>query len=99
MFKTFPPRKRLAKYGIHGWLRSFIHPNGWMPWVGTTAPSTIFYAEYNNFGPGAKTNKRVNWKGLKLKLTSKIVSKFTVKPFTQGDKWLPATGVPFKAGL
>ncbi|KAF3683682.1 hypothetical protein FXO37_01708 [Capsicum annuum] len=91
--------KRLGKYGIHGWLRSFIHPNGWMPWVGTTAPSTIFYAEHNNFGPGAKTNKRVNWKGLKLKLTSKIVSKFTVKPFTQGDKWLPATGVPFKAGL
>ncbi|PHT70212.1 hypothetical protein T459_25316 [Capsicum annuum] len=80
-------------------LGSFIHPNGWMPWVGTTAPSTIFYGEYNNFGPGAKTNNRVNWKGLKLKLTSKIVSKFTVKPFTQGDKWLPATGVPFKAGL
>ncbi|PHT36291.1 hypothetical protein CQW23_23991 [Capsicum baccatum] len=80
-------------------LGSFIHPNGWMPWVGTTAPSTIFYAEYNNVGPGAKTNNRVNWKGLKLKLTSKIVSKFTVKPFTQGDKWLPATGVPFKAGL
>ncbi|KAM3287784.1 putative pectinesterase/pectinesterase inhibitor 46 [Capsicum chacoense] len=80
-------------------LGSFIHPNGWMPWVGTTAPSTIFYAEYNNFGPGAKTNNRVNWKGLKLKLTSKIVSKFTVKPFTQGDKWLPATGIPFKAGL
>ncbi|KAF3668840.1 putative magnesium transporter NIPA3-like [Capsicum annuum] len=80
-------------------LGRFIHPNGWMPWVGTTAPSTIFYGEYNNFGPGAKTNNRVNWKGLKLKLTSKIVSKFTVKPFTQGDKWLPATRVPFKAGL
>uniref|UniRef100_A0A1S4AA64 Pectinesterase n=2 Tax=Nicotiana TaxID=4085 RepID=A0A1S4AA64_TOBAC len=78
-------------------LGDFIHPTGWMPWVGTTAPNTIFYAEYNNVGPGANTKNRVNWKGLKLSLTSKIVSKFTVKPFIQGDKWLPAAGVPFKA--
>ncbi|KAK4360199.1 hypothetical protein RND71_019151 [Anisodus tanguticus] len=80
-------------------LGGFIHSNGWMPWVGTTAPSTIFYAEYNNVGAGANTKKRVNWKGLKLRRTSKIVSKFTVKPFIQGEKWLPAAGVPFKADL
>ncbi|XP_016444374.1 putative pectinesterase/pectinesterase inhibitor 46 [Nicotiana tabacum] len=80
-------------------LGAFIHPTGWMPWVGTTAPNTIFYAEYKNVGPGANTNNRVNWRGLKLRLTSKIVSKFTVKPFIQGDKWLPAAAVPFKAGL
>lgn len=80
-------------------LGGFIHPNGWMPWVGTTAPSTIFYAEYNNIGAGANTNNRVNWQGLKLRLTSKIVTKFTVKPFIQGNKWLPAAAVPFKAGL
>ncbi|KAG5620290.1 hypothetical protein H5410_005508 [Solanum commersonii] len=80
-------------------LGDFIHPNGWMPWVGTTAPSTIFYAEYNNTGAGANTKNRVNWEGLKLGLTSKIASKFTVKPFIQGNKWLPAAGVPFVAGL
>ncbi|XP_059294889.1 probable pectinesterase/pectinesterase inhibitor 46 [Lycium ferocissimum] len=80
-------------------LGGFIHPTGWMPWVGTTAPNTIFYAEYKNIGAGANTKNRVNWKGLKLRLTSKIVSKFTVKPFIQGDKWLPAAGIPFKAGL
>ncbi|XP_055805487.1 probable pectinesterase/pectinesterase inhibitor 46 [Solanum dulcamara] len=80
-------------------LGGFIHPNGWMPWVGTTAPSTIFYSEYNNIGAGANTNNRVNWQGLKLRLTSKIVTKFTVKPFIQGNKWLPAAAVPFKAGL
>ncbi|XP_009614349.3 probable pectinesterase/pectinesterase inhibitor 46 [Nicotiana tomentosiformis] len=77
-------------------MASFIDPTGWLPWVGTTAPDTIFYAEYKNFGPGAVTKNRVNWKGLKLNITSKEASKFSVQKFIQGDKWLPSTGVSFK---
>ncbi|KVI03124.1 hypothetical protein Ccrd_018582 [Cynara cardunculus var. scolymus] len=77
---------------------SLIDPKGWLPWVGTTAPNTIFYAEFANYGPGADTKKRVNWKGLKF-ITKKQASKFSVKSFIEGDKWIKATGVPYKSGL
>ncbi|KAI3664843.1 hypothetical protein L6452_43452 [Arctium lappa] len=77
---------------------SLIHPNGWLPWVGTTAPNTIFYAEFANYGPGAVTKNRVTWKGLKF-ITKKQASKFSVKSFIEGDKWIKATGVPYKSGL
>ncbi|PWA34139.1 root hair specific 12 [Artemisia annua] len=75
---------------------SFIDPVGWMTWVGTSAPDTIFYAEFGNYGQGALTKNRVTWKGLKF-ITSKEVSKFTVNPFIQGDKWVKDTGVPYKS--
>ncbi|KAL3645238.1 hypothetical protein CASFOL_010418 [Castilleja foliolosa] len=78
---------------------SFIDPKGWMPWVGDSAPSTIFYAEFQNSGQGATIKNRVNWRGLKLNLSASQVKKFTVGPFLQGDKWIPATGVNYKSGL
>ncbi|XP_055829352.1 probable pectinesterase/pectinesterase inhibitor 46 [Solanum dulcamara] len=84
---------------IYTTMASFIDPKGWLPWVGTTAPDTIYYAEYRNFGPGAVTKNRVNWKGLKLNITSKEANKFSVKQFIQGDKWLPSTGVTFKKDI
>ncbi|KAI3458257.1 hypothetical protein Pfo_014920 [Paulownia fortunei] len=78
---------------------SFIDPKGWLPWVGTSAPNTIFYVEFQNLGPGAVTKNRVNWKGLKLNLSASQVKKFTVGKFINGDKWIPATGVTYKSGL
>ncbi|XP_057470639.1 probable pectinesterase/pectinesterase inhibitor 46 [Actinidia eriantha] len=77
---------------------SFIDPKGWLPWTGDTAPDTIFYVEYKNFGPGSSTKNRVNWKGLR-NITNKQATKFTVKSFINGDKWLPETGVKYKPGL
>ncbi|KAJ6433115.1 hypothetical protein OIU84_020195 [Salix udensis] len=64
---------------------SFIDPTGWLPWTGNTAPPTIFYAEFENFGPGASTKNRVKWKGLKT-ITNKQASKFTVKEFHTGRR-------------
>ncbi|XP_047322899.1 pectinesterase-like [Impatiens glandulifera] len=78
---------------------SLINPAGWLPWVGNSAPATIFYAEYQNFGTSASTKNRVKWSGLKLNLTAKQVAKFTVNPFIDGANWLPATAVPFVPGL
>ncbi|KAI3691525.1 hypothetical protein L2E82_49888 [Cichorium intybus] len=83
---------------VNNMMGSFIDPKGWLPWVGTTAPNTIFYAEFANYGTGAGTKNRVTWKGLKF-ITSKQASKFTVKPFIQGDNWIKATGIPYKSGL
>ncbi|XP_052186925.1 probable pectinesterase/pectinesterase inhibitor 46 [Diospyros lotus] len=77
---------------------SFVDPTGWLPWTGNSAPDTIFYAEFENRGPGSWTKKRVSWKGLR-NITRKQASKFTVKPFISGDKWLPATGVEYKPDL
>ncbi|BAT89603.1 hypothetical protein LR48_Vigan08g045500 [Vigna angularis] len=79
-------------------LGSFINPNGWLPWIGNSAPDTIFYAEFQNLGPGASTKNRVKWKGLKT-ITSKQASKFTVKTFISGEKWIPASGATFKSSL
>lgn len=83
---------------LNNMMGSLIDPKGWMPWVGTSAPNTIFYAEYGNYGAGAVTKNRVTWKGLKF-ITSKQADKFTVKPFIQGNKWVKDAGVPYKSGL
>lgn len=77
---------------------SFINPGGWLPWVGTTAPNTIFYTEFQNYGPGSSTIYRVKWKGVKT-ITSRQASKFTVGSFIQGDDWISAAGVPYRSGL
>ena len=77
---------------------SLIDPAGWLPWIGDTAPPTIFYAEFENFGPGASTKNRVKWKGLKT-ITSKQASEFTVKAFIQGVEWLKGTVISYKPGL
>ncbi|XP_050216484.1 probable pectinesterase/pectinesterase inhibitor 46 [Mercurialis annua] len=77
---------------------SFINPTGWLPWVGDSAPPTIFYAEYQNFGPGSSTKDRVKWKGLK-NITHKQASKFTANAFLQGDKWIQQSGVTYKSAL
>ncbi|CAI9771851.1 unnamed protein product [Fraxinus pennsylvanica] len=84
---------------LQSMMGSFIDPEGWLPWVGTSAPDTIFYAEFQNFGPGAVTKNRVDWKGLNLNITTKQGKKFTVKSFINGQKWLPDAGVGFKSDL
>ncbi|CAA7033878.1 unnamed protein product [Microthlaspi erraticum] len=82
---------------MKSYMDGFIDPKGWLPWTGDTAPDTIFYAEHLNFGPGASTKNRVKWKGLKTFLTKKEANRFTVKPFIDGNNWLPPTKVPFKS--
>ncbi|KAG5416265.1 hypothetical protein IGI04_003832 [Brassica rapa subsp. trilocularis] len=79
-------------------LNGFIDPKGWLPWVGDSAPDTIFYGEYKNTGAGASTKNRVKWKGLRF-LSTKEANRFTVKPFIDGERWLPTTKVPFRSGL
>ncbi|KAK1576955.1 hypothetical protein Q3G72_017830 [Acer saccharum] len=78
-------------------MESFINPKGWLPWIGTSGPDTIFYTEFQNYGPGSSTKNRVKWKGVKI-ITKKEANKFTVKPFLQGDKWIP-NAVVYKSGL
>lgn len=83
---------------MHSAMGSLIHPNGWLPWIGTSAPSTIFYAEFQNKGPGSSTKLRVKWKGLRS-ISIREAGKFTVKEFLQGEKWISDAGVSYKPGL
>nr|DAD31812.1 TPA_asm: hypothetical protein HUJ06_010663 [Nelumbo nucifera] len=77
---------------------SFIDPTGWREWSGDFALSTLYYAEYNNTGPGAVTTDRVTWPGYH-EIDDTDAADFTVSNFVVGDYWLPATGVPYSGGL
>lgn len=79
---------------------SFLKPVGWMSWVPNVDPaSTIFYAEYQNTGPGADVSQRVKWAGYKPTLTDAEAGKFTVQSFIQGPEWLPNAAVQFESTL
>jgi pectinesterase len=70
-----------------------------MPWSGDFALDTLYYAEYNNTGPGADTSRRVNWPGYHVLGDATDAGNFTVTSMVLGDNWLPQTGVPFTSGL
>ncbi|XP_052204361.1 pectinesterase-like isoform X5 [Diospyros lotus] len=80
-------------------LGSLIDPAGWLPWSGNFALSTLYYGEYMNTGAGASTSGRVRWAGYHVITSAAEASKFTVGNFLAGNSWIPATGVPFTAGL
>ncbi|KAL2234849.1 pectinesterase 1-like [Sesamum indicum] len=74
----------------------FLDPKGWISWVSNVdPPNSIFYAEYQNTGPGASTSNRVTWAGYKPTLTADQASKYNVESFIEGSSWLPATAVTF----
>ncbi|XP_031271701.1 pectinesterase [Pistacia vera] len=76
-----------------------INPAGWLPWSGNFALSTLYYGEYMNTGSGASTSGRVKWPGYHVIKSPTEAGKFTVGNFLAGNSWIPATGVPFDAGL
>ncbi|OWM68387.1 pectinesterase 3-like [Punica granatum] len=81
-------------------LGSFINPKGWTEWVrNVIPPSTIFYGEYLNTGPGSDTSGRVTWPGYKPALTSALAGSFTVNSFIDGSTWLPQLSLPFDSSL
>lgn len=77
-------------------LSEIIRPEGWLPWNGSFALDTLFYGEYLDVGDGAGRAHRVPWSD-QISYTDALF--FTVAPFIQGDRWLPATNVPFTLAL
>lgn len=76
---------------INSELGEHIVPEGWNPWHGDEMfpdkEKTTFYAEYNNFGPGAKTSERVKWS---KQLSKKEVKNYTIANiFKREDYWNP----------
>ncbi|KAK1385722.1 Pectinesterase [Heracleum sosnowskyi] len=86
---------------MQSFLDSVVNPAGWLEWPGA-APgrySTLFYAEFNNNGPGSATDGRVKWPGYHIITDASQVQKYSVANFIAGNSWLPATGVPFDSGI
>ncbi|KAG5230533.1 pectin methylesterase family protein [Salix suchowensis] len=101
-FKTFLGRPWMAysrTVFLQTYLDSLVDPAGWLEWDGNVALNTLYYGEYRNFGPAASTGGRVKWGGYRVITSSTEASSFTVANFIAGSSWLPATGVPFFAGL
>ncbi|CAK8563921.1 unnamed protein product [Lathyrus sativus] len=75
----------------------FIHPEGWTEWNGNFALDTLYYAEFNNTGPGASTSGRIKWPGYKI-INREEASKYTVANFLKGT-WVQSSGVPSEQGM
>ncbi|GJM88364.1 hypothetical protein PR202_ga04419 [Eleusine coracana subsp. coracana] len=84
---------------MESYVDKLVDPAGWMPWSGNFALDTLYYAEYNNTGPGADTTRRVTWPGYHVLGDAADAGNFTVTSMVLGDNWLPQTGVPFTSGL
>jgi len=65
-------------------LGNHILPEGWHNWNNAENESTAFFAEYNNTGEGAKTNKRVKWS---YQLSDKQARKYTIQQIFKS--WIP----------
>ncbi|XP_059654405.1 probable pectinesterase/pectinesterase inhibitor 20 [Cornus florida] len=83
---------------MQSFLDGLIDAAGWLEWNGEVPPPTLYYGEFGNTGAGSGTGGRVAWPGFHV-MSAADAAKFTVGSFISGDAWLPATGVPFAAGL
>jgi pectinesterase len=108
--KLFPDRFKIPSYLGRPWkefsrlvimestIADFVKPEGYMPWNGDFGLKTLYYAEYNNRGPGAGTSKRVNWPGFRV-IGRQEAQQFTAGPFIDGATWLRFTGTPHFLGF
>ncbi|KAK1403077.1 Pectinesterase [Heracleum sosnowskyi] len=83
---------------IQSFMDSLISPTGWREWSGDFDLSTLYYAEFDNAGPGSVTKGRVTWPGYHT-ISATEAANFTVYNFLLRDNWLPQTGVPYSDGL
>ncbi|KAL3849456.1 hypothetical protein ACJIZ3_011338 [Penstemon smallii] len=83
---------------MESYIGDLISPEGWLEYNGTQGIKTLFYAEFNNRGPGSDTSGRVTWPGYRV-IKRKEAMRFTVGPFLQGEAWLTNLGVPVHFGL
>lgn len=77
---------------MESYIDRLLDPMGWTRWIpNVDPPSTIFYGEYRNDGPGAAVDGRVRWSGIMPNISEKQAKRFSVDSFIQGSKWIPKT--------
>ncbi|XP_031504650.1 probable pectinesterase/pectinesterase inhibitor 51 [Nymphaea colorata] len=72
---------------LNSYLERIIRPEGWAPWDGDFALSTLYYGEFQNTGPGANITGRVPWSS---QIPSQNVYMYSVEGFIQGSEWAAA---------
>ncbi|WOL02669.1 hypothetical protein Cni_G11388 [Canna indica] len=79
-------------------IEDFIDPAGYLPWDGDFGLNTLYYAEFNNYGPGANGTARVKWPGFHV-IGKQEAMRYTVESFIQGSSWIRESGTPVRLGL
>ncbi|KAL0374636.1 UNVERIFIED_CONTAM: putative pectinesterase/pectinesterase inhibitor 12 [Sesamum radiatum] len=83
---------------LESYIDDFIAPEGWTNWVGDQGLDTLYYGEYENYGPGSSTDNRVSWSGYHV-MDYYDASNFTVSQFITGEEWLDSTSFPYDDGV
>lgn len=72
---------------MRSYMGSVIEPEGWLPWDGTFALDSLYYGEFQNYGPGAgNVSTRVPWSN---QIPPLAVGMYSIQNFIEGDMWLP----------
>ncbi|KAL1531243.1 putative pectinesterase/pectinesterase inhibitor 12 [Salvia divinorum] len=79
---------------LESYIDEFIAPEGWTNWDGDQGLDTLYYGEYENYGPGSATEARVSWPGFHI-MGYEEASGFTVSSFITGQEWLDSTSFPY----
>ncbi|GER49957.1 plant invertase/pectin methylesterase inhibitor [Striga asiatica] len=83
---------------LESYIHDFINPQGWSNWVEDQGLDTLYYGEYENYGPGSGTDGRVAWAGYHV-MDYDDAYNFTVSEFIAGEEWLDSTSFPYDGGL
>ncbi|XP_061361289.1 probable pectinesterase/pectinesterase inhibitor 12 [Gastrolobium bilobum] len=83
---------------LESYIGDFIDPKGWTKWSNDQGLHTLYYAEYENYGPGSRTDNRVEWLGYHL-MDYNDAYNFSVSEFISGDAWLESTSFPYDDGI
>ncbi len=67
---------------INCFMGDHILADGWHNWNRPEAEETVFYAEYNNSGPGYQPDERVEWAHI---LSAKEAAEYTIENIFAGD--------------
>lgn len=85
---------------IESYIDDFINPLGWSQWSPNdqSGIDTLYYGEYENYGPGSGTEARVTWPGFHI-MDYYEANDFTVSELISGEEWLYYTSVPYDDGV
>ncbi|KAI4344670.1 hypothetical protein L6164_011869 [Bauhinia variegata] len=83
---------------LESYIGDFIDPMGWTKWSNDQGIDSLYYGEYQNYGPGSAVDNRVTWPGYHV-MDYQDAYNFTVSEFIQGDAWLESTSFPYDDGI
>ncbi|KAK4487556.1 hypothetical protein RD792_005797 [Penstemon davidsonii] len=83
---------------LESYIDDFIEPEGWTNWVGDQGLDTLYFGEYENYGPGSAIDGRVSWSGYHV-MEYDDAANFTVSEFITGEEWLDSTSFPYDDGV